>query len=127
MDSYSQTFSITQAEVAAFAALTGDANPLHLDAAYAATTAFKRPIVHGMLSAAVFSKILGMHYPGPGTIYLSQTLQFLRPMFVDIPYTATVTLVELDTAKRTMRLATIITDDTTKKITLKGEAMVQTG
>ncbi len=65
-----------------FAALSGDLNPLHLDAAYAATTPFGRPIVHGMYLAALFSRLVGMYLPGRRALYLSQTLDFVQPVYV---------------------------------------------
>ena len=71
-------------EVAAFAALSEDFNPLHLDPAFAATTAFERPIVHGMLLASLFSGLLGQQLPGKGSIYLGQNLSFKLPVFVAI-------------------------------------------
>ncbi|MFL5730355.1 MAG: MaoC family dehydratase, partial [Cytophagaceae bacterium] len=67
---YTESFSFTQEEVVRFAELTGDHNPIHLDPAYAANTLFKKPIMHGILGASVFSKVLGMQFPGEGTIYL---------------------------------------------------------
>jgi acyl dehydratase len=71
----------TQQDIARFAAVSGDDNPVHLDADYAAYTLFKRPVVHGMLVGSLFSQLLGKHWPGPGSIYLSQTLKFLKPVF----------------------------------------------
>ena len=85
-DTYEYEFRFSQEEVIAFAQLTGDDNPLHLDPDYAATTPFKRPIIHGMLGASVFTKIIGTRFPGYGSIYVGQTFQFLRPMFVDTDY-----------------------------------------
>lgn len=78
--SFSRTVSAD--DVANFAALSGDKNPLHLDAAYAETTSFKRPIVHGALLASLFSELIGMHLPGRRSLYLSQTLLFKKPAFV---------------------------------------------
>jgi hypothetical protein len=71
---------VTAADVAAYAALLGDANPLHLDADFAARTAWGRPIAHGMLTASFVSTVLGTKLPGPGAIYLSQTLRFKAPV-----------------------------------------------
>lgn len=70
--------TVGEADVAAFAAVSGDTNPVHLDEAYAATTPFKGRIAHGMLAGAYISALLGTELPGPGAIYLSQTLQFKR-------------------------------------------------
>lgn len=87
-DKYIHKFEFTQDQVQGFADVTGDNNPVHLDAEYAATTMFKRPIVHGMLGASLFSKVFGTIFPGEGTIYLNQTLNFMRPMYVNEPYEA---------------------------------------
>lgn len=73
-----RTVVIGEADVQAFAAVSGDHNPVHLDQAYAETTPFKGRIAHGMLSAAYISALLGTELPGPGAIYLSQTLDFKR-------------------------------------------------
>ncbi len=78
------------ADVAAYAALLGDTNPLHLDAAFAATTQFRRPIAHGMLSAGLIPTIFGASIPS--AVYVSQTLQFKRPVFVGDAVTARITV-----------------------------------
>src|SRR5881628_2176648 len=92
---YKHEFQFSQDEVNRFAEVTGDRNPVHTDAAYAATTLFKRPIMHGMLGASLFSKVFGTLFPGEGTIYLKQSLNFLRPMYVDTKYTAEFTVKEV--------------------------------
>jgi acyl dehydratase len=116
--------SFTQAQVDQFAQLSGDLNPLHLDADYAATTPFKKPIMHGILGAALFSKAMGMDFPGPGTVYLSQTLAFKRPMFVDTVYVVELSIKSQDTAKHTATLLTEIKDKATGKVCTTGEALV---
>jgi acyl dehydratase len=115
-------FSFTQDEVSRFAELTGDNNPLHLDAEYAATTSFKRPIIHGMLGATVFTKVLGTEFPGFGSIYLKQTLEFLRPMFVDTEYKAVFTIIAIQPEKHIAEISTQIMDVKTKKIVTRGVA-----
>src|ERR1700741_2404433 len=92
---FTHEFQFSQEEVNRFAEVTGDRNPVHLDPAYAATTIFKRPIMHGMLGASLFSKVFGTLFPGEGTIYLKQSLTFMKPMFVDTPYEAVFTVKEL--------------------------------
>ena len=85
--------TITEADIRTFAALTGDHNPLHLDAAFAGRSRFGRPIAHGILVAGVLSAALGTALPGPGAIYLSQTLKFLRPVYSGDTVTATVEVI----------------------------------
>ncbi len=120
--SFSYAFRFTQEDVEDFARVTGDNNPLHLDAAFAATTAFKRPIIHGMLGASVFTKVLGTQFPGFGSVYLGQTMDFLRPMFVDTDYEAVFTVKSIDPAKHTAQIATDILDSSTRKVTTRGVA-----
>ena len=74
--------TITEADLSHFIAITGDLNPLHVDQVFAERTFFGQRIAHGMLSAALFSTLVGMHLPGVGAIYKSQTLEFLRPVFI---------------------------------------------
>lgn len=115
-------FQFSQADVVDFARITGDHNPLHLDADYAATTPFKRPIMHGALSSSVFTKVLGMEFPGPGAVYMSQTFEFLRPMFVETAYVATFTVQSVDVAKHTAEILGEVRDAQTGKLTLRGVA-----
>lgn len=121
-DTYEYEFSFSQNDVIAFAQLTGDDNPLHLDPDYAATTPFKRPIIHGMLGASVFTKVIGTKFPGYGSIYVGQTFQFLRPMFVDTNYKVKFTVVSLNPEKHTGEILGEVFDVTTGKITTKGVA-----
>ena len=123
-DVFKQEFSFSQEQVNAFAALTGDSNPLHLDAAYAATTPFKRPIMHGFLGGSVFSRVFGMFFPGEGTIYMRQTMEFMRPMFVDTVYEVIFTVVETNPEKHTATVRTEMFDKITQKCTIKGDALV---
>jgi len=120
--SFDHHFRFTQDEVQRFAELTGDNNPLHLDAAYAATTNFKRPIIHGMLGATVFTKVLGTQFPGFGSIYLKQTLEFLRPMFVETDYKAVFTIKTIQEEKHIAEISTEIVDINTKKVVTRGIA-----
>jgi 3-hydroxybutyryl-CoA dehydratase len=73
--------TVTQAEIEAFARVTGDANPVHLDPAYAANTRFGKRIAHGMLVGSYISALVGTEFPGPGTIYMSQSMKFLKPVY----------------------------------------------
>jgi len=123
-DTYSHEFQFSQEEVNQFAQVTGDKNPVHTDAAYAATTMFKKPIMHGMLSASLFSKVFGTLFPGEGTIYLKQSLAFLRPMYVDTAYEAHFTVKEVTVEKNRAVVETVIKDKATGAICTSGEATV---
>ena len=83
---------VTAADVEAFARITGDTNPVHLDAVFAAETRFGARIAHGMLAVSYISAVLGTRFPGPGTIYLSQNVTFLKPVYLGDTITATVTV-----------------------------------
>lgn len=121
---YTHEFKFSQEEVNQFAQVTGDKNPVHTDAAYAATTMFKRPIMHGMLSASLFSKVFGTLFPGEGTIYLKQSLSFMKPMYVDTLYEAIFTVKEVIKDKNRATVETLIKDKTTGIVCTSGEATV---
>ena len=89
-------FSFSQKQVNEFSEITGDNNPIHINEEYAAQTAFKKPILHGMLGACIFSKVFGTIFPGPKSIYLSQSLEFKRPLFPDETYRAEFTITGID-------------------------------
>jgi 3-hydroxybutyryl-CoA dehydratase len=91
---------VSEADIVAYAALSGDYNPVHLDADYAAKTVFNERIAHGILSAGYISALFGMKLPGPGSIYISQTLNFKGPVKIDDRVETTVRLVELVAEKR---------------------------
>jgi acyl dehydratase len=120
---FTHEFQFSQQEVNQFAEVTGDKNPVHLNAEYAATTMFKRPIMHGMLSASLFSKVFGTLFPGEGTIYLKQSLNFLKPMYVDTVYEAIFTVKEVMLDKNRAIVETVIRDKDGKVCT-SGEATV---
>jgi acyl dehydratase len=120
-DEYRHRFSFTQDDVIKFAEVSGDNNPIHLDAEYAAQTAFKRPIIHGHLSSSVFTRFLGTGIPGgPGSIYIKQVTEYKRPMFVDTEYEVVFRIVSIDEKRHIAEIATEIVDITTKKITITG-------
>ncbi len=121
-DTHRYAFRFSQADVIAFAQVTGDNNPLHLDAEFAAQTPFKRPIIHGMLGASVFTKVLGTEFPGYGSVYLGQTLEFLRPMFVDVDYEAVFTVKTINPEKHVAEILGEIRDLATNKVTTRGVA-----
>ncbi len=121
---YTHEFKFSQEEVNQFAQVTGDKNPVHTDPEYAAKTMFKRPIMHGMLSASLFSKVFGTLFPGEGTIYLKQSLSFLKPMYVDVVYEAVFTVKEVMKDKNRAIVETLIKDKTTGIVCTSGEATV---
>jgi acyl dehydratase len=116
-------FQFSQSDVNDFIRTSGDDNPIHHDEQYAAGTIFKKPIIHGMLSASVFSRMFATTFPGQGTIYLSQNLQFKRPMYVDEPYTAIIEVEEVNEEKHTGKISTTVIDANGKE-TIKGEAVL---
>lgn len=93
MAEFSRT--ITEADVVAFSTISGDTNPIHLDKAYAAASRFGRRVAHGMLGASLISAVMGTRLPGPGGIYLSQTLQFKAPIHLGDAVTARVEVLKL--------------------------------
>lgn len=97
----------TAAVVEAFAELSGDANPVHLDEAYAKTTSFGERVAHGMLAGAYISAVIGTQLPGPGAVYLSQSLKFRRPVRIGDEVTARVTVKELDARRGYVTLTTL--------------------
>ncbi len=115
--------TVTEADVVMFAGVTGDFNPAHLDAVAAEKGPFGGRIAHGMLSASFISTVLAMRLPGPGTIYLSQSLKFLRPVRIGDTVTARVEVLEMMAAKRRVRLATWVENQTGEKV-VDGEALV---
>lgn len=97
---------VTDADIRAFAAVSGDHNPVHLDEEFAQTTRFKGRIAHGMLSAAYISALMAAELPGPGSIYISQTLNFKRPVRIGDEVVTRVTVEAIDLDKGLVTLAT---------------------
>lgn len=114
---------VTEADIVAFAEVSGDKNPVHMDADYAAGTMFKQRISHGMLTASYISAVFGMELPGPGAIYISQTLNFRRPVMIGDSITATVSVLELWPAKQRVRFACTCRNADDKAV-LEGEAIL---
>jgi len=114
--------TVSGANIVAFAEISGDRNPVHLDADYAATTMFKERIAHGMLSAAYISAVFGMKLPGPGAIYMSQTLKFKAPVKIGDTVVTTVKVAELMPEKRRARFECVCTVN--DKPVVNGEAML---
>jgi acyl dehydratase len=122
--SYEHTFSISQDQVNLFAEVSGDNNPLHLDAEFAATTPFKKPIIHGAFASSVFSKIMGTEFPGYGSVYLEQHSKYQRPMFVDVAYKAVFTVTSINPEKHIAEISTEIFDAATNKKTTTGYGVI---
>lgn len=114
--------TISEADILLYTAVSSDTNPLHLDAEYAAGTMFGARIAHGMLSAGLISAVLGTRLPGPGTVYIAQSLRFLAPVFIGDTVTAIVEVAELIAEKRRARLLTRCM--VAGKKVIEGEAMV---
>jgi acyl dehydratase len=123
-DFYSENFSYSMEDVKTFATISGDFNPIHIDEAYAANTVFKKPIVHGIFALSVFSKMIGMTFPGEGTVYMGQDVSFKRPVFVGKEYIATVTISSVNRDRHTATIATEILDAETKKLCVVGIASI---
>jgi len=117
------TRTIEQADVQAFADLTGDHNPIHVDESFAQTTRFGRRIAHGMLTASLISSVLANKLPGEGSVYLGQTLQFVAPVFPGDEITARVTVKEIREDKPILKLETICANQH-GNIVIRGEASV---
>jgi 3-hydroxybutyryl-CoA dehydratase len=113
---------VSEADISGFADVTGDKNPVHLDAAYAARTMFRERIAHGMLTAGHISAVFGTELPGPGCIYISQTLNFRGPVRIGDRVMTKVRVVELYPAKRRARFECVCAVG--DKAVLEGEAML---
>jgi 3-hydroxybutyryl-CoA dehydratase len=122
-DKASRTTPITDEMIHLFAALTGDTNPVHLDEEYAAGTRFGRRIAHGMIAAGLISATLANDLPGPGTVYLSQTLQFKAPVY---PGDTITTTVEVKSVRPDKPIVTLTTSCKNQgdAVVLTGEAVV---
>ena len=118
--SYGKT--VTEADIVLFAGVSGDTNPVHLDETFAAQTPFKTRIAHGMLSAGFISTVFGTKLPGPGSIYMSQTLRFKAPVKIGDTVTATCTVTEVIAEKRRAVFSTICKVGDT--VVIEGEAMI---
>lgn len=114
--------TVTEADIAMFAGVSGDTNPVHLDQVFAEATPFKGRIAHGMLSAGFISAVLGTKLPGPGSIYMSQTLRFKAPVKIGDTVTATCTVTEVIPEKRRAVLSTICRVGDT--VVIEGEALI---
>lgn len=116
------TKTVTEKEIELFAEVSGDNNPVHLDAEYAAGTMFGERIAHGMLSAGFISAVIGTRLPGPGAIYMSQQMRFKAPVRIGDIVTAQCTITDINEARRRVTLETVCLVD--GKPVIEGEALV---
>jgi acyl dehydratase len=122
-DTFSTSKQITDSVVRAFAELSGDFNPIHLDEEFAAKTRFGRRIAHGMISGALISAVLGYEFKERKIVYLSQTLKFTAPVFLDDTVTATATVANIREDKPIVKLETVCSNQNGETV-VKGEAVV---
>ena len=119
--------TITETDITLFAGISGDFNPLHVNDAYAATTQFGRRVAHGGLSFSMISGLLGMKLPGPGTLHVSQKLDFRKPVFAGDTLTAEAEVIEKFTKKegklKFLRIRTDVHNQDDVVVT-EGEALV---
>jgi len=116
--SYSQT--ITDSDVKMFAGVSGDKNPVHMSDEYAENSRYKRRIAHGLMSASFFSALFGTKLPGPGCVYVSQSLQFKRPVYLGDTVTASIIVKRVDLIKRRVFFQTVC--KVKNKTVIDGEA-----
>lgn len=114
--------TVSASDVVGFAEISGDRNPIHLSEHFAARTPFKSRIAHGLYTASLISAVLGTRLPGPGAVYLSQTLKFMAPVHIDDVVDVVVEVVELMPEKKRARLSCVCKVADT--VVLEGEALV---
>ena len=115
-DSASVNHSLTQRDILLFALMSGDVNPAHLDEEYAKSDLFHKIVAHGMWGGSLISTVLGTLLPGPGTIYLSQSLKFLKPVLIGDSITASVTVKDKNPENYHMTLECVCTNQTGKEV-----------
>lgn len=116
--SYSQT--ITDADIKAFSGISGDKNPVHMDDEYAKNSRYKKRIAHGMLSASFFSALFGTKIPGEGCVYVSQSLKFKRPVYLNDTVVASIIVTSIDLVKKRVFFQTVC--KVKNKVVIDGEA-----
>ncbi len=122
-DKFANERKVTDELIRAFAEVSGDYNPIHLDDEFAKTTRFGRRIAHGMLSGAFISAVLGYEFEARKIVYLSQTMRFVAPVFIDDTIITTGTVTNIREEKGIITLETVCTNQN-GEMTVKGEAMV---
>ncbi len=122
-DKFSTSKQITDSVVRAFAELSGDYNPIHLDEEFAKTTRFGRRIAHGMISGALISAVLGYQLKDRKVVYLSQNMRFTAPVFIDDTVTATATVTNIRADKPIVTIETVCTNQNGETV-VKGEGKI---
>ncbi|MBC7382483.1 MAG: MaoC family dehydratase [Bacteroidia bacterium] len=123
-DVFTHDITFTQEQVDMYAKISGDINPLHINQEIGKASMFGRCIIHGHFSASVFTKVFGTLYFADGHIYMKQNNTFLKPMFVDTPYRAVITVKEIFPEKNRVLYETKIVDVTSGADTITGEALL---
>ncbi len=123
-DEFRHKYSYTQDDVDTYARVSGDTNPLHIDAEAGKASMFGRNIIHGFLGASVFTKIFGALWYADGHVYMSQNLKWLKPMFVGTEYEAVVKVKEIIKEKNRILYECAVYDATTGEQTIAGEALL---
>lgn len=118
-----RSHTVTEKDLILFAAVSGDHNPVHLDAEYAASTPFKGQIAHGMFTGALISAALAMDLPGPGTVYLGQNLSFRKPVMIGDALTVELTVASKHDSKPVVTLNCVVSNQD-DKVVATGEATV---
>ncbi|MBI6871117.1 MaoC family dehydratase [Clostridium aciditolerans] len=122
-DKVSVEKTISETDVYLFAGITGDLNPAHVNQTASEKTMFKSRIAHGILVSGFISACLGMHLPGPGTIYMGQQLKFTAPVYIGDTIKAEVEVIEMNVEKNRVKLRTVCTNQN-GKVVVDGEALV---
>src|ERR1700739_3864834 len=124
-DEFKHTYSYTQDDVDTYARVSGDTNPLHIDAAAGKASMFGRNIIHGFLGASVFTKIFGALWYADGHVYMTQSVRWTKPMFVDAKYEAVIKVKEIFPEKHRLLYECAVYDAATGEQTITGEALLQ--
>ena len=114
--------TVTESDIATFAGVSGDTNPIHLHEGFARTTRFGQRIAHGMLSGSFISAVIGTKLPGPGSVYISQSMSFMAPVLIGETITAIATITAIDERRRRVTLKTQCLNG--DKVVIDGEAQI---
>lgn len=117
--------TVTSDMISEFGRLSGDKNPVHFDPVYASQTQLNSPVAHGMIAGMMFSRLVGMHMPGPGALYLSQTISFRRPIYPDSSVVIGGVITHKVNAMGVMTMRTTVHDKHTNTLLVDGEAVVK--